>query len=455
MVSKLNKNTKVGVIGGGINGVDSCQFLYSRGVRNITLLDVKPLDYLKKLRRDVNPFGVTFVTGKEYLKELDKYDMIIRSPGVYRYLPELIQAEKKGVIITSPSQIFLEQFPGKTIGVTGTKGKGTTSSLVHYLLKKTGLKVNLAGNIGIPMLASLKGAKASDVMVLELSSSQLQDMSISPTVAVITNITSDHLDFHKSREEYVLAKKQIVAHQKKSNWTILNANSDFALDFANSTLGKKGWFSIGQEVEGCYVVENKIWVNWNGQKEIIGDVRKLLIPGIHNWENSAAAITVVKCMGLENNEIKKHLFRFKGLPHHLEFTREIKGVTYYNDSFSTNPMATIAALKYFSKPAVLIVGGRDKKISMDDLGKEISKSPVEHLIVIGQVANQIIDAAQKAGYNGKVHKGFKTMKEIVNTATRVVPRGGVVLLSPGCSSKDMFIDHNDRGKQFDYWVGQL
>ena len=425
------KDKKVAVLGLGIEGRDAINFLLNRGAK-ITLFD-------KKEEQEIDFSGIEkekieIITGENYLSSgLAGFDYIIRSPGVYRYNSEIVDAEKAGVIVTSAIKIFFDECPGKIIGVTGTKGKGTTCSLIYEILKADGRDVYLSGNIGKPYLELLPKLKNDSWIVMEMSSFQLIDMDISPHVAVALNITVDHLDWHKDREEYVNAKKNIVAHQKPNDFALINEEYETPKSFAEIAKGKVVFFSKDS-------LEEKF-------KE------KLLLRGEHNLENIAAAVTTANTIGVEEEKILETVRSFKGLEHRLETVKTIDGITFYNDSFATSSQPTIAAINSFNEPETLILGGSDKGLDFGELRDVIEKKEnVKNLILIGLIGGKIGE-----GIKGKniINLSHTTMTEIVKKAYEVTPREGVVILSPAAASFDMFKNYKDRGNQFKNAVHKL
>lgn len=448
------KNKKVAILGWGINGRDVLNYLQGKKAK-ITILDRKEegLDF-----SGVNLKDLELKLGEDYLRNgLVEYDFVFRTPGVYRFLPEIVEAEKKGVVITSAVSLFFDECPAKIIGVTGTKGKGTTSTLIYEILKKDGKDVYLAGNIGIPLLEILPKLKNTSWVVLELSSFQLIDMNKSPHIAVVLNITEDHLDWHKNRKEYVEAKSQIVRHQRKDDYAILAFDYNDSRKFASLTKGAVYYFSRSKRVKGGYVKDGKIFLEDKGKRFEIGDVKNLLLRGKHNWENVCAAVSASYLAGASLDSIKQTVFSFKGLEHRLELVGEFRGIKFYNDSFSTNPQTTIAAIYSFEEPITLILGGSDKGLSYDALGEEIARKPnVRNIILIGETSEKIKNSVVKAGYKGRIIElGKRDMRSIVSESFEVTPKKGVVLLSPASASFDMFKDYKDRGEQFKKEVSRL
>ena len=403
------KNIKVAILGYGVEGQDAEAFLKKAGAE-VSVLDQK-----------FDP---------EYLNKLQTFDVVVRSPGVYRFKLEIVEAEESGVIITSAIKIFFENCPAKIIGVTGTKGKGTTSTLIYDILKAGGHKVFLAGNIGKPYLELLPMLTKNDYVILEMSSFQLIDLDISPHIAVVLNITLDHMDWHKDREEYVNAKKNIVLHQTKDDYAVINEEYDTPKSFAKNLNSKVRFFS-------------KKTLDQKFKQEI-------LLRGEHNLENIAAAVAVGKIVGVPEGIIEKTVKNFKGLEHRLEMVAEVSGRTFYNDSFSTGPQPAIAAIESFTEPETIILGGSDKGLDYTELGKVISeKENVKNVILIGLIGPKIGDAILKAGYKGNIENlGSPGVEEIVKKSYEITPEGGVIILSPAAASFDMFKNYKDRGLQF-------
>lgn len=401
------KDKNVGIIGYGMEGKSVEKFLKSKGAK-VEILDQK--------------------ISSDYLSNLERFDILVRSAGVYPFKPEIVKAVKMGVRLTSPTHIFFDEFAGFVIGVTGTKGKGTTSTLIYEILKSAGQDVYLAGNIGLASLDILPKLKQSSVVVLEMSSFQLIDLPVSPNISVVLNITKDHLDWHKDLKEYTNSKINIVKHQSASDWAVINSEYKSSLSFAKHTKANIIYFNK-KDLDPIYR-------------------QNLIIKGQHNLENIAAAVAVAKIMQVKKDIIIKTVSKFKGLEHRLEFVRNFNGTSYYNDSFATGPDATIAAIKSFDQTKTLILGGSDKGLNYDQMIKAVNLDPnIKNIILIGQVGKML-----KSKLNSKkinvLDMGRSSMKEIVEKASTLTSKGSVVLLSPAAASFDMFKDYKDRGSQF-------
>ncbi|MCL4397599.1 UDP-N-acetylmuramoyl-L-alanine--D-glutamate ligase [Patescibacteria group bacterium] len=399
---------KVAVLGLGIDTQDVIPYLKSRGDK-VTILDEKNGDKFENL---------------------DKYDLIVRSPGVYRYRPELLKTKTP---ITSKTKLFFDVCPGKIIGVTGTKGKGTTASLIYEIMKAAGYDVYLGGNIGTGVF-DLKLTKNSWV-ILELSSFQLIDLDKSPHIAVVLMVTQEHQDWHPTVQEYLDAKKSIVSHQKPTDYAVINK------DYPNSA-------EIGRAATGKVV-----WISKDALQNMADE--EIGLRGSHNRENVVAAATVAKIIGIDEETMRRVIKNFRGLEHRLEEVAKINGVTYYNDSFSTTPETAIAAIKAFKEPEIVVLGGSSKNSDFSELGKIIRGAKnIKALILIGTEAKKIKEAVGKAG-DIRIIEGLKSMDEIVKTAYNTAISGDVVLLSPACASFDMFKNYKDRGRQFKQAVVDL
>lgn len=414
-----------------MEGKDAINFLLAHGAK-VTLFDRKEegeLDFSGIEKEKLEIF-----TGENYLSGgLTDFDYIVRSPGVYRYNSEIVDAEKAGVIVTSAVKIFFDECPGKIIGVTGTKGKGTTSTLIYEILKADNRDVYLSGNIGKPYLELLPKLDRDSWTILEMSSFQLIDMDVSPHIAVVLNITVDHLDWHKDREEYVNAKKNIVSHQKQEDFAVINEEYETPKSFAKIAKGKVVFFSKNS-LEGKF-------------KE------KLLLRGEHNLENIAAAVAAAKIVGVPEEKILQTVRAFKGLEHRLELVKKVGGVTFYNDSFATGPQPTIAAINSFTEPETLILGGSDKGLDYGELKDVIKhKENVRNLILIGLIGEKIWKGMTNKNI---INLGRTAMSNIVKKAYEITPDGGVVILSPAAASFDMFKNYKDRGNQFKEAVQSL
>ena len=420
------KSQKIAVIGEGVEGVSSAKFLKAKGAK-VTILDQKQ--------------------GKDYLKNLDKYDLIVRSPGVKLEPLKGVPKEK----ITSQTKLFFDFCPCPIIGVTGTKGKGTTSSLIYEMLKKQGFDAYLGGNIGVPPFEFLDKLNVHSKVVLELSSFQLLDITKSPHIAVLLMVTSEHLDYHNTTENYIDAKRNILKFQTEKDFAVINRDYVASNESDIHTNAKVFYVSTERNgYEGCSIKNNAVFLKQNGKEEKIINASEILLPGKHNLENVCAAIMAATLSGVAKENIVSVLKTFKGLEHRLELVKTVDGVTFYNDSFATGPQPTIAAINSFLEPETVILGGSEKGLDYSELGKIIAgRKNLQNVVLIGAIREKIRKALLSAGFGGKIiDLQTKPMTEIVKIALQITPKGGVVLLSPAAASFDMFANYKERGKSF-------
>lgn len=444
-------NKKIAVLGCGVEGLSSARFLIKKGAY-VTMFDQKSeFEFGNGVLDELRVNGVQFVLGENYLQNLQGYDLIIKSPGIKRTLPALEEAQKNGVILTSQTQLFLELCPCPVIGVTGTKGKGTTSSLIYEMLKASGFDTYLGGNIGVPPFEFLDSLNKTSRVVLELSSFQLQDVTISPYIAVLLMVTSEHMDYHETHEEYIDAKRNILKFQKQDDFAVINRDYPASNESDIYTEGKV--FYVSRErpstEAGCFVKDNAVWVKINDSEWKILDIKDIALPGKHNLENVCAAVMAATLAGSEKSAISSVLQSFTGLEHRLEVVREVNGVLYYDDSFSTTPETAIAAIEAFSGPEIVILGGSGKKSDFTELGEVIAKAKnIKAIIGIGEEWPRIREQIATRKSQIVLIEGAKDMKTIVQAASKIAQPGDVVLLSPACASFDMFENYKVRGEKF-------
>jgi UDP-N-acetylmuramoylalanine--D-glutamate ligase len=422
---------KVAIIGYGIEGRSALHYWQDKGA-DVTVCD-------QNARADV-PKDVTRRLGPNYLDRLQKFDVIMRTASVK---PADILAQNPGVEhkITTVIEEFMRVSPTKNIiGVTGTKGKGTTSTLIAKMLEAAGKQAFLGGNIGNSPLDFLPQLTPDSWVVLELSSFQLFDLKHSPHIAVCLMVAPEHLDWHVDELDYVRAKSQLFAHQTKDDIAIYYADGITSHKIASQSPGHKIAY---YDEPGAYVQNGHIRID----EYDICKTSELKLLGKHNWQNVCAAATAVWQVAQAPYAIRNVLTTFAGLPHRLEFVREVDGVEYYDDSFGTAPETAIVAIKAFSEPKVVILGGSDKGAQFDELARTVRDNGVRHAVLIGTMAPKIRAALQKAGFTNFSPGGTK-MSDIVATARKVAQPGDVVLLSTACASFGLFKDYKDRGNQF-------
>jgi UDP-N-acetylmuramoylalanine--D-glutamate ligase len=387
------------------------------------------------------PDGVGKKLGSDYLKSLGQYDLLVRTPALHPRSIVEANSETPNILekVTTVTNEFFRVCPTKNIiGVTGTKGKGTTSTLIAKMLEAAGKRVHLGGNIGTPPLNMLKNdVQPDDWVVLELANFQLIDLKTSPHIAVCLMVEAEHMDWHKDLEEYIAAKQQLFVHQAKEDIAIYYAKNENSLNVADSSSGKL----IPYFAPPGAIIENDDVVI-DGQNVCSTDELKLL--GQHNWQNVCAAVTAVWQVTQDVNAMRSVLTSFVGLEHRLEFVREIDDVKYYDDSFGTTPGTAQVAIEAFAQPKVLILGGSDKGADYDELAKTVQKNNVRAVISIGVTGPAITETLNQAGFTN-VFEGGSNMAEIVAAAQAQAQAGDIILLSTACASFDMFKNYQDRG----------
>jgi len=495
----MDQRSKIAVLGYGVEGKAMLSYLLRHKYSNVTVCD-------QRVHLDEKmPDGVSVRLGEHYLDDLDEFDVVFRSPGITYFHPAIVKAKLEGAEITSPTQYFLDNCPCTVVGVTGTKGKGTASTLTYeilkeafaggkYLMTSKGLKKHayLGGNIGNSPIDFLDKLKGDDVVVLEMSCFQLGDLKKSPHIAVLLNTTSDHLDYYPDRDEYLRAKELILSHQDENDVAILNQDYEYSKYYEPQVRGRLVWISPrgtnlseGMDEDGAvYAEEGVLMYSRGGKSAMVMPVREVALIGSHNIENVCPAIAVAKEFGIDDEVIAKVVKKFKGLPHRLEFVRKLDGVSYYNDSFSTNPQTSMAAVDSFDVPTILIAGGSDKGLDYYEWARKILIKPsLQVVLLIGATSEKMWDAIETAEKKLKPGEGSPTLvvmckdlKEAlqkakkyaagilkegsVGTGEKIIPGKGViktavVVMSPAAASFDQFKDYKDRGKKFIEWTKEL
>lgn len=386
------------------------------------------------------PDGAKVLFGQGSFDRLGDFDLVVRTPSLR---PDKITTSGE---IWSATNEFFQESPAPIIGVTGTKGKGTTCSIIENILQASGIKTHLVGNIGRPALEVLPIIQSTDIVIYELSSFQLFDLQKSPHIAVVTMIEPDHLDVHLDFEEYLIAKSNITVYQTETDVAFYVYGNQYSEQIASRGRGQV--ISYGNTVDkvGVYVENNQFKLG----EEVICETSKLALPGVHNLENACAAISVAKYLGINNASIEKGIILSKGLPHRLSFVAEVNGVKYYDDSIATTPGSAISAIKSFSQPKVLILGGHDKGADYRGLAEQISQTDsVRAVLLVGANAEELAKLLAGANVSVEVNiVGKRSMPDIVNLASTYAHVGDVVILSPAAASFDMFESYQDRGDQF-------
>lgn len=417
---------KIAIAGYGLEGKSNYEYFKSRG--EVTIVDER--EHIDDL-----PEGVSTIQGSGAFEKLADFDIVVRTAGLN---PNKIFTHGK---IWSATREFFEQCQTPVIGVTGSKGKGTTASLIASMLRAAGKRVELVGNIGIPALDALERANAADVVVYELSSFQLWDLEKSPHVAVVLMIEPDHLDVHADMQEYVSAKANIARHQRAGDRVVYKRDNTYSAAIAAQSSAQQVPY---QDDETAHVYEGSFWY---------GDVRlcdtsAVKLPGHHNLDNACAAINAVWPWVSDGETIASGLSAFTGLPHRLKFVREVRGVNYYDDSIATTPGSAIAAMFAFEKPKVLILGGSYKGADFSELAQIAADQDVRQVLVIGDEADRLEAILAERNIEVQNLGSGVTMQQIVLAAQAAAQEGDVVVLSPACASFGMFKNYADRGEQF-------
>lgn len=402
--------------------------------------------------------GALLNLGENYLNNLD-VDIVLRTPGMKFFTPELVELRKNNVVVTSEMEIFFDLCPCRIIAVTGSDGKTTTTTIISEILKKNGRRVHLGGNIGMPLLPTIESIESDDIAVVELSSFQLISMRKSPDIAVVTNIEPNHLDIHKDMQEYVDAKKNIILHQNAFGKTVLNLDNKRSNEFESFTRGLTEKFSLeSDEMKfGAYLKKNgDIIMKAEKAETFLFNKTDIKIPGMHNVANYLAAICAVWNI-VEKDDILHVAKTFAGVEHRAEFVREVNGVSYYNDSIASSPTRTASGtLSLYDKRIILIAGGYDKNLSYEKLGVIIN-SKVKKLILMGETSKKIENAVRDAkNFTNEIEiKHVENMEQAVELAAKISQPGDIVSMSPASASFDLYPNFDARGKHFKELVNSL
>jgi len=455
---KYIANKKVAVLGIGISNTPLIKYLAGFGV-DITAFDKADREELASTLESLKGLNVKYSLGSGYLDNLKGFDVIFKTPKIRFDIPELVRERERGAVVTSEMEVFVDLCPAEIFAITGSDGKTTTTTLVYNILKKQGYNCWLGGNIGTPLLDKIEEIRETDKVVLELSSFQLHTMRKSPHTAVIINISPNHLDVHKSMEEYIDAKQNIFRYQGKGDRVVLNYDNGITRSLAEYAPGEVLFFSRQTSLEkGAFVKNGRlVWQNEGKCFEIVY-VEEILLPGGHNLENYLAAVCATAGY-VEPQAVKSVAVSFKGVEHRMELVREINGIRFYNDSIGTSPTRTMAGLKSFRQKVILIAGGYDKHIPYDEMGGVIAEK-VKHLILIGPTGPKIAEALKKesemTGKGKDIPVTFcSSFEETVRIAYENASEGDVVILSPASASFDLFKNFEERGNRFKELVNQL
>lgn len=447
---------KVAFIGIGTSNLPLIKLFADKGAKVIAC-DRKDFDSLGENGIKAKEYGAVLILGENYLSDIDA-DIVFRSPGTPFYKDELVALRNKGVVLTSEMEVFFDLCPCKTIAVTGSDGKTTTTTIISEFLKASGKNVHLGGNIGKPLLPEIESIGSDDYAVVELSSFQLISMRKSPDIAVVTNLAPNHLDIHKDMQEYIDSKKNLILHQNAFSKAVLNLDNEITNGFSESVRGQLVKFSVkGKLYNGAYLDGTTICYSDYGKVTEIMDYRDIKIPGMHNVENYLAAISAVWGI-VDVDTIVAVAKTFGGVEHRAEFVREYKGVKYYNDSIASSPTRTaLGTLSLYDRKIIIIAGGYDKHIPYEPLGPVINEK-VKLLILLGDTAPKI-EAAVKSADNYDESKieivNVSNMEEAVNEAAKRAESGDIVSLSPASASFGLYRNFEERGNHFKSIVNSL
>lgn len=460
------KGKKVLVIGAARQGMAMARYLSMHGAV-VVMNDQRPPVQMQTVQEMLSELTLEWFSGGHPLSLLEGIDCVCPSAGVPLDLPLLQEALKRGIPLSNDSQMFLEDTPCKVIGITGSAGKTTTTTLVGRMAEAAArmtagnaypTHVWVGGNIGNPLTNTLSEMKPDDLVVMELSSFQLEIMTRSPQVAAVLNVTPNHMDRHGTMEAYTAAKARILEYQDSQGKVILGRQDPGAWALAGRAKGEVWAFSMERQegYPGAYLEQN--WVRvWNGQsEERIVHYSEIQLRGEHNLLNVMAACAIAAAAGLPAEAMRGGILGFAGVPHRLEFVRTWKGAHWYNDSIATAPERSMAAIRSFNSPIVLLAGGRDKDLPWEDFA-ELVRKRVDHLVLFGEAAEKIRQAIGplKAGGRPFTLRTCRRLHEAVKIAAEQVEMGDIVLLSPGGTSFDEFHDFEERGEAYRKWVREL
>ncbi len=455
------KDKRVLIIGAARQGLALARYLVAEGAA-VTINDRQSEQALADAIQSLAGLPVKWVTGEHPLSLLDDCDAIGVSGGVPLDMPILQEALRRGIPLTNDTQVFLQRVAAPVIGITGSAGKTTTTTLVGRM---AGAQVEfpqrswVGGNIGNPLISVVKEIHPLDVVVMEISSFQLEQMSISPKIAAVLNITPNHLDRHGTMQAYTDAKARILKFQDHNNIAILNRDDPGSWGLAPQVKGRLVSFGMDPagEAEGTFIHDDRVMYQVAGRVEELLPLEQIKLRGGHNRMNVLAACAIAKAAGFSRHAIRKGIDGFGGVAHRLELVRELHGVCWYNDSIATAPERSMAAIRSFTEPIILLAGGRDKKLPWDGFAR-LAHKRVSHIILFGDAAG-IIDAALQnaSGPASQLQtvSRFAKLEDAIQKAASLARSGDVVLLSPGCTSYDAFKDFEERGEVFRKWVQQL
>ena len=450
---------RVLILGAARQGLALARWLSIHGA-HVTMSDMRSESDLRVAKESIAELGITWALGGHPLELLDSTDVLCLSGGVPLTFPIVVEATSRGIPLSNDSQIFMEAVPCKTIGITGSAGKTTTTTLVGRMAKLAyGDKAYIGGNIGDPLINYVDGMKVDDLAILELSSFQLEQMTISPNIAAILNITPNHLDRHGTMEAYTVAKARILEFQSEDDMAVIGHDDKGAWNLRNKVKGKLFTFSLhelDEGLDGAYYQDGLLNLRDGNAYLPLLLREKVVLRGDYNVANVLAAFAIGHAAGLPLDAMLEAVEDFHGVPHRLELVRELNGVRWYNNSIASAPERTIAVIHAFDEPIVLMLGGRDKNLPWEELMQLVNER-VDHVVIFGEAADKIQKTVDSLGLGKKCFTLSRAngLQEAVRQAAEVAEAGDVVLLSPGGTSFDEFKDFEERGERFVTWVREL
>ncbi len=449
---------RVTVLGLGIEGVDLVRYLASQGA-TVTISDTKSPEALATRIQELDDLPVRFSLGENRVEDAASADLLFVSQGVPLTLPAVEAARERGVPVSSMTRLFLELCPGTIVGITGSSGKTTTTALVGAMFAAAGRKHVVGGNIGTGLLGLLDCITPETWVVLELSHSQLETAGRSPHIACVLNVTPNHLDRY-TWEEYTALKLRILRDQSRSDIAVLDLDDEVTCSFATETAGRVVWFSARRVPNGdaaAYLREGAVvWRQGSVETKLLAVV-EIPLRGAHNVANVLAAVAVASSAGLESGAIARAIREFTPAAHRLEFVGQVGGVAYYNDSIATTPERALAGLRSFSERVVLLLGGREKRLPLEELAREAVRRcrAVVCFGEAGPLLEEALRSAAEASTTPAPVERVETLADAVTAARRHAKAGDVVLLSPACTSYDAYENFEERGEDFRHIVAAL
>ena len=441
------------VAGAGVSGVAVAQILQRKGAL-VTLQDAKTLDELGDRVKNLQQQGIKLALGQQNEILVSDFDYIVVSPGISIYSPLVLAAEKQGVEVISEVEVAYRLCPAPILAITGTNGKTTTTTLVGEMVKTTGKRVVVGGNIGKALSLEVEDVTEQDLVVAEISSFQLEGArTFRPVVAAVLNVTPDHLDRHKTMQNYMAMKSRIFTNQLSQDYVVANYDDPLVRDMMEKAVSQVVYFSRKTELEqGVFLKDDIITIAWQGKTHPVCSIHTLRIIGSHNVENALAACGMAFFAGVQVSDMAAVLGRFEGVEHRIERVATVRQVTYYNDSKATNPESSIKALEAFRGHVILLAGGRDKHTDLTEFMKLV-KEKVDCLILIGEAGERFAQAARE--HQVEHIERADSMAAAVQLAHDMAQPHQVVLLSPACASYDMFRNYEERGRVFKELVHRL